>query len=234
MNTPSLPQIKEAYSRMGYTYFKGSKPYDLNIWGIRKQFGEIDLFDDLIGVSYVDADGNERMLVHKATVDPGKYYLLTKLGNPDGTFILAPGQYRSCWEKRKHNGKYLALCQKEDFRKFKGWRDNLLNGVLDRRLKEDGSFFTDASGLNMHRSSETFAQLVGRFSAACQVRQKNEEHKAVMKLVDKAIVNYGNGFSYTLFDEEEVFPENAFSRKRDGSIGTQKKKWPNDYISTEH
>jgi hypothetical protein len=229
MNIPNLPQIKEAYRSKGYTYFNGKKPYDLNLWGIRKQFGEINLFDDMLGVSYIDEHGDEHIIVHNATVDPGKYYLLTKLGNPDGTFILAPGQYRSCWERRKHNNKYFALCQKSSYKKFKGWRDNLLDGVLERKAKEDGTFFTDVIGLNMHRSSETFAQLVGQFSAACQVRQVNEEHKTIMKLVDKAILNYGNGFTYTLFDEEEVFGAPVSNATRGGKQ-VKVKRWPEDYV----
>jgi hypothetical protein len=214
---------------MGYTYFNGRKPYDLNLWGIRKQYGEINLFDDMLGVSYIDENGDEHIIVHNATVDPGKYYLLTSLGNANGTFILAPGQYKSCWEKRKHNNKYLALCQIVGYKKFKGWRDNLLDGVLERRPKEDGSFFTDVQGLNMHRSSETFAQLVGPHSSACQVRQVNEEHKLIMKLVDKAIPNYGNKFSYTLFDEEKVFGA-PISNVTRGGKAVKGKKWPEDYV----
>jgi hypothetical protein len=230
---PSIQQIKDACTRKDYTYFKGRKPYDLNLWGIRKQFGAINLFDDLLGVTFIDSHGAEQIIVSPATVDPGKYYLLTQLGNPNGTFILAPGQYRGCWEKRKHNGRYNALCEIQGYKKFNGWRDNLLNGVLERRTKPDGSFFTDVVGLNMHRSSETFSQLVGGHSAGCQVRQVNAEHLAIMKIVDKAIINYGNKFTYTLFDEEDVFPENGFTRKRDGSRGVAKKKWPEDFISVK-
>ena len=44
MITPSIQQIKDAYQKKDYTYFTSSKPYNLNIWGIRKQYGEINKF----------------------------------------------------------------------------------------------------------------------------------------------------------------------------------------------
>ena len=51
MNQPTLQQIKAAYSSKGYEYFESTKPYNLNLWGIRKQYGEIDKFEDLLGIS---------------------------------------------------------------------------------------------------------------------------------------------------------------------------------------
>ncbi|MBK9151104.1 MAG: hypothetical protein IPM26_08915 [Saprospiraceae bacterium] len=166
MNKPTLQQIKDAYQRKGYTYFNGSIPYNLNLWGIRKQFGEIDHFDDLLGVSYSDENGQEIILIHKATVDPGKFYLLNRLGNPKGTFILAPGQYISCWQTGLHGkSKYSALVQRPGYKDFKGWRDDILNGQIDRKLDGNGQFFRDVQGLNMHRSNTSFAAFVGEYSA---------------------------------------------------------------------
>ena len=233
MDQPTLQQIKDAYQKKGYAYFTGAKPYNLNIWGLRKQYGQIDHFDDLLGISYVDDKGVEKMIIHKATVDPGKYYLLNKLGNPKGTFILAPGQYRGCWQTGLHGKtQYPALVQRPGYRDFKGWRDDILNGQIDRKLDVNGHFFNDVLGLNMHRSNTSYAALVGEYSAGCQVRQYNSSHISIMNLIQKALLHFSDSFSYTLFDEEEVFPI-AFSGSvtRSGTSVTSQKKWPEDYVN---
>ncbi|MGB4957929.1 MAG: hypothetical protein WBO36_00565 [Saprospiraceae bacterium] len=235
MNTPTYDQILKAYNNKGYTYFGGTVPYNLNIWGIRKQFGNIDLFDDVLGISYLDETGTEKIYMHQSTVDPGKYYLVTKLGNPNGTFILAPGQYRGCWHTGQHGKtKYAALVQKPGYGLFKGWRDKVLNGRLDRLLDQNGDFFQDVVGLNMHRSNTSYAALVGQYSAGCQVRQYHSSHLRVMEIVQRSLKDFPDSFSYTLFDEEDVFPE-VTSRDLTRSSGVQsaQKKWPDDYMNVE-
>jgi hypothetical protein len=233
MDQPTLQQIKDAFLKKGYQYFSGSKPYNLNIWGIRKQFGQIDLFDDCLGISYIDEDGIEQMMVHKATCDPGKYYMLTKLGNPNGTFILAPGQYIGCWKTGKHGKtKYNALVQKNNYKGFNGWRDNILDGQLQRKLDVSGNYFKDVQGLNMHRSSSSYSTIVGEFSAGCQVRQYNVSHLKVWDLIQKALIHFPDSFSYTLFDEDDVFGVPAPLTTR-GGTSISPKKWPEDYIIIE-
>jgi hypothetical protein len=121
----------------------------------------------------------------------------------------------------------MALCQKIGYKKFNGWRDNVLNGIIERRLQPNGDFFHDIIGLNMHRSSESFSTVVGRYSAGCQVRQYNEDHKMIMNIVNKALERFSNSFSYTLFDEEEVFPDNF---KTKSGARSKVPQWPNDYV----
>ncbi|MEZ4910197.1 MAG: hypothetical protein R2774_04990 [Saprospiraceae bacterium] len=227
---PTYDIIKTAYANKGFTYFEGTTPYNLNLWGIRKQYGEIDLFDDLLGVSYLDESGQPRLYAHHATVDPGKYYLITKTGNHNGTFILAPGQYRGCWKTGNHgSSRYLALVQKPNYTGFKGWRDSILNGIIDRNLKTDGTFYTDVKGLNMHRSNTSYQSLVGRYSSGCQVRQCYGCHSIMMDIISKALHYFSNSFSYTLFEEEDVFPTSNTTTR--GNNSTQKiRKWPEDFI----
>jgi len=241
MIIPTLQQIKDAFQKKGYNYFTGSNPYNLNIWGIRKQYGQIDLFDDFLGISYVDEGGIEQMICHKATVDPGKYYLKDKTINPNGTFILVPGQYLGCWQSGLHNvnkpSKYSALIQKNGYKGFNGWRDNNKNGKIDRNLNSNGKYFNDVTGLNMHRSSSSFATIVGPYSAACQVRQHNKSHLSVMDIIQKSLHYFSDSFSYTLFDEEDVYgvPNlvNTKSATRGGNSETALKKWPEDYVNVE-
>lgn len=229
---PTISEIKEAYARMGYVYFGGATPYNVNIWGIRKQTGNVDIFDDVLGITYMDDNDEEIILYHDATVDPGKYYLKNKLLNPKGTFILKPGQYRGCWCKGKHKGKYKALVQKPNYTGFLGWRDNLLDGIIQRKKKSNGEYYDDVTGLNMHRSGESYSAVVGAHSAGCQVRKINAEHKAIMNIIDKSLKFFGNSFTYTLFDEIEVFPELANTRSADGNL-VKVKKWPDDYMNIE-
>lgn len=225
--------LKDAYSRKNYTFFEGSNPYNLNIFGIRKQYGQIDKFDDALGICYKDEQGNELLYAHKATVDPGKYYLVTQLGNPNGTFILKPGQYLGCWHTGLH-GKtdYPALVQKSNYRGFLGWRDHVLNGRLERMLDHNGNYFTDVQGLNMHRSSTSFVALVGEYSAGCQVRQYNVSHQKVMEIIRAALRFFPDSFSYTLFEEEDVFGTPKSSGTTRGSMSGLKK-WPEDFINVE-
>lgn len=229
---PSIEQIKAAYAAKGYAYFPETTPYNVNIWGIRKRFGKTDLFDDLLGVSCGDEQGNIVHLFHEATVDPGLFYLKNELLNPKGTFVLKPGQYRGCWEKGKHKGKYIALVQKQGYSKFQGWRDNRLDGEIQRQLDVNGNFYQDVSGMNMHRSSETLSSIIGKFSAGCQVRQVNAQHKAIMTVIDKSLQRFGNSFSYTLFDEEEVFPEAEMQTR--SLTGEEAPVWPDSFIKVQY
>lgn len=204
----------------------------MNVWGIRKRFGKTDLFDDALGLSCVDEHGNSVHLVHEATVDPGLFYLKNELLNPKGTFILKPGQYRGCWEKGKHKGKYVALVQKQGYQKFEGWRDNRLDGEIQRQLDAQGNYYRDVTGLNMHRSGETLSNIIGKFSAGCQVRRMNAQHKAIMAVIDKSLLRFGNSFSYILLDEEEVFPEaNIRTRSlNDEAVPV----WPDSFMKVEY
>ncbi len=229
---PTLDQIKAAYAAKNYVYFPETTPYNVNIWGIRKRFGKTDLFDDVLGLSCGDENGRGIHLFHEATVDPGLFYLKNELLNPKGTFILKPGQDRGCWKKGEHKGKYVALVQKDGYRNFLGWRDNRLNGVIERQLDANGNFYQDVTGLNMHRSGETLSNIIGKFSAGCQVRQVNARHKEIMAIIDKSLQWFGNSFSYTLFDEEEVFPE-AEMRTR-SLTGEDAPVWPDSFMKVQY
>lgn len=229
---PTLEQIKEAYAAKDYVFFPETTPYNVNIWGIRKRFGKTDLFDDVLGVSCGDENGKSIHLFHEATVDPGLFYLKNELLNPRGTFILKPGQYRGCWKKGEHKGKYVALVQKDGYKNFLGWRDSRLDGEIQRMLDKNGNFYQDVTGLNMHRSGETLSNIIGRFSAGCQVRRENIKHKEIMAVIDKSLQRFGNSFSYTLFDEEEVFPEALIQTK--SLTGEEVSVWPDSFMKVEY
>jgi hypothetical protein len=184
-------EIKKMYELAGHRFFKG--PYNVNLWAIRNPSLQVNEWNDLLGVAYQDAWGNEINLVHSGTTKPGLYWLKNKLGNINGTFILMPGQYLSCFMLGKH-GKYDALVQ--NGMPFKGWRDNDKDGEFDF----SGPIYTDVRGLNMHTESllnET--EKVGAYSAGCMVREFDREHFMVMELLKRSAEIYGDTFSFALF-----------------------------------
>lgn len=186
-------QIQAKYDLAGYPFY--TKPFDLNLYGIRSPDPLVDEFNDILGVAYTDHFGNLINLEHKGTTKPGLYWLKNKLGSLNGTFILKPGHYKACFTLGKHKGEYEALVQ-SDKAQFVGWRDKDSDGQLDY----SGPDYQDVAGLNMHTESLiTQTEKVGAYSAGCQVRQFDYEHFMVMNLCKMQMLYHGKYFSYSLF-----------------------------------
>jgi hypothetical protein len=187
-------EIKQRYVQKGYPFY--TKPYDVNLYGIRSTSAVVDEFNDTLGIAYTDLFGNEINLEHRGTTKPGLYWLKNKKGNVNGTAILVPDHYKGCWAIGKHKGEYEALIQSSRAG-FKVWRDNDSDGQFDYT----GPIYTDVTGINMHTESllsET--EKVGPYSAGCQVRQFDQEHFMVMQICEMQTLYHGSLFSYTLFD----------------------------------
>lgn len=86
--------IVQLYQKHGYPFY--TKPYDLNLFGIRSSSLTVDEFNDPLGVAYTDMFDAGVLLLHKGTTKPGLYWLKNKMGSVNGTFILKPGHYRKC------------------------------------------------------------------------------------------------------------------------------------------
>ena len=189
-------EVKAMFECLGHRFYD-SGYFNVNLFGIRRKT-KVDEFDDILGIAYRDDFGNGIVLEHKGTTDPGKYWLETKMGNVQGTAILIPGHYPRCWQIGDHKG-YPALVQKG--MPFKVWRDNDQDGDLDFGGKE----YKDVTGLNMHTTSFlSEIEKVGAYSAGCQVRQKDEDHRMVMEILQVSALLHGNSFSYTLIDQNEL------------------------------
>ena len=189
--------LKSLYAQKDYAFFDTGS-YNLNLFGIRSELGEVDEFNDIIGMAFRNDFGDEQVVCFKATTDPGLYWLKNKMGNINGTAILCPGQYRQCWDLGFHKG-YQAL-QQSPVAKFKVWRDNDADGDLD----ESGTLYADVSGLNCHTTSfKNDVEKVGRYSAGCQVIQDDLDFHQFMSIIKKSANKYGSRFSYTLFRETD-------------------------------
>lgn len=192
--------FEKLFKEKGYAYFtKGS--YNLNIIGVRANCENkvTNKYDDFLVVIYNSPSGKRMRQIYNITTEPGKYYMEENLGNPKGTAILVPGQYRGCWQIGLHRGKYKALCQKKP---VKVYRDNNKNGIydLDPKTIEDGIF-----GINIHRSNESWTRnTIDQYSAGCQVFSNPEQFAGFMRLCEKQKELYGNGFTYTLIDEADI------------------------------
>lgn len=186
-------EIKKLTIKEGYVWFTG--PMNLNIFGLRNADRVVNLFNDIIGIAYTDADGREQCKFWHGSTKPGLFYLGDKLMNGKGTFILMPGFYKACWQLGLHKQQYRALVQRGTGI-FKGWRDANKNGILDYT----GKIWTDVAGLNLHTTSyKTNQEKVGAWSAGCQIIQNAVDFEECMNIVEQSAKLYGSVFSYKLF-----------------------------------
>lgn len=195
----TFDDIKKVTRQKGYTWWEGE--YDVFNYGIRSRSLVTNLWNDILGVCYIDKFGNKINLMHSGSTKPGLNWLKDKTGNVNGTAILQPGQWRKCFVIGKHNG-YISLVQAAPG-VFPVWRDNNKDGRFDFQ----GPTYWDVTVLNMHTESlirET--DKVGLYSAGCQVREFDREHMMVMAINELSVVMYGDGISYTLFEERDFLP----------------------------
>ena len=184
--------IREVYTRKGYQFFDGVKPYNLNLFGVRYP-GGVNEWSDKICLLY----RNDRLvwdyLETPATTKSGLSGL-KKPVNQKGTGILAAGQYLGAYCLDMHNGRHLALCQR--LKPVKVYRDNNLDAAFDLlpETLEDGFF-----GINIHSPFSDAPTVDGR-SVACQVPATVGAWKKLLGLFMKSSKLYGNSFTYTLFD----------------------------------
>jgi hypothetical protein len=191
-----LSKIKGILRSKGYEIY--TKPNELNIVGIRSTNTISNRFDDEIHVFYKVAPLIWHYHVYKATTDPGTFWLLNPM-QPQGTAILAQGQYKGAYKIGLHQGKYKALVQSKPITVI---RDYSRTAKLDfmNGSKDKGMF-----GINIHHaSSNGITKQVDKYSAGCQVFANINEFNEFMGLCEKQMSLYGNSFTYTLIDFRAV------------------------------
>jgi hypothetical protein len=191
-----LSKIKGILRSKGYEIF--TRPYELNIVGIRETSTISNRFDDEIHVFYKVAPLKWNYHVYKATTDPGTFWLKNPM-QPQGTAILTQGQYRDAYSIGLHQGKYKALVQIKPITVIRDYdrtaRFDFMNGK-----KETGMF-----GINIHHaSSNGITKQVDKYSAGCQVFASINEFNEFMALAERHMKLHGNHFTYTLIDFRAV------------------------------
>ena len=201
--TYTREQIEETLRSKGYKYFTSDKGFDVNIVGIRNSSTKdrvTNAFDDLVTISYKTPEGDWIYNEYGATTDPGTHWVENVL-NKDGVAILKPGQYRGSHKIRLHQGKYEALGQQKP---VKVYRDNNKDGKYD--LLEE-NVHEGVFGINIHRAtakSGGTSTRVDKWSAGCQVIAKNSDFKEFMEICHKAKDVWGNSFTYTLIESNDI------------------------------
>jgi hypothetical protein len=196
----SLQKMKAILRHKGYQVF--SRPYELNIVGLRSKSIVPNRFDDEIHVFYKVSTLNWHYHVFKATTDPGTFWLNQPM-QPQGTAILAEGQNLNCYELGLHQGKYLALVQRKPITIIRDYnRDAILD--FNNGNKSSGFF-----GINIHRANvKGTTKSVDRNSAGCQVFEKAKDFELFISLCQKHKQLYGNHFTYSLIDFRAVKRQN--------------------------
>jgi hypothetical protein len=179
---------------MGQGYRVFTRPFELNIIGMRSQNLMPNTFNDRINVIYKDDKGTWQFHSFPATTDPGTFWLKNPL-NPQGTAILKAGQYLNSHVIGLHRSKYLALVQRSPVTVI---REAKRDGMLNFDGKEDTGLF----GINIHRAlQEGTTKYIDKFSAGCQVFANATDFNTFMAVCERHKQLYGNVFSYTLLHE---------------------------------
>src|SRR5437867_680025 len=139
-----LSDIIAAMQAYGYEVY--TRPFELNICGVRTDNTTPNRFDDEIDVFFKNNTGQWINYIFPATTDPGTYWLKNPLSE-QGTAILKQGQYRQAYQIGLHQGKYYALVQRKPVTVL---RDYDRNATLDfwNGREQKGMF-----GINIHRAS---------------------------------------------------------------------------------
>lgn len=196
--TPTIKQIIETMDCLGYKVFDNdSKPYNLNIVGIRTADMTPNLFNDW-QVCFWKYKGSWEVLKFPITTDPGLYYLKNPL-NEIGTAIVKPGQYPGLWQRGLHQGKYPALTQVGPIEVY---RDGNRDGKYDISGK---TYIGSSFGINNHRAVENGRSImVGKFSAGCIVFEDYYQFEIFMRLVSEAEKNWTSTFTFSLITEQQI------------------------------
>lgn len=193
-------QIETAVKAKGHKWFTGLN-HDVNIVGVRNSETHDDVtnkFDDKITVSFKDEKGEWKYYEFDCTTDPGKYWV-ENIMNKSGVAILKEGQYRGSHTIRKHQGKYDALCQKGV---VKVYRDKDMDNEYDL-LEENVN--EGIYGINIHRATASgTSKQVDKWSAGCQVIASSNDFKTFMDIMYKAKSTWGNSFTYTLINSNDI------------------------------
>ena len=188
--------FQKILARKGYAFFTKGE-YNLNIIGVRHKGAKVtNHFDDCLVVIY--NTGNEKNVkrVFTCTTLPGKKAMEHPI-QVKGTAILKEGQYRGAWKIGYHKGKYKALCQAKPVPVY---RDGNKDDKFDLNpISIDRGIF----GINIHKAGDN-STLVDGWSYGCTVLAKSLDFNALMRLAERSASIFGNSFTYTLINEEDL------------------------------
>ena len=168
----------------------------VNLVGIRNPNRTSNYFDDIL---YCFRFVNNECLINEyaITTDPGAYWLENPM-RVEGTAILKEGQYLGLWYLSTYGRGYPHLKQKGICTVY---RDNNRDKIIN--LNAD-NLHTGNFGIELHRSGKGQTEAIDRWSAGCQVFQDNSQYDDFILGIIKDADKYGNSFTYTLINTEEL------------------------------
>ena len=176
-----------------------TRPYELNIVGLRAPSRKGGKFDDEIHVFWQNEAKRWQYRIMTATTDPSDFYLQNPY-NGKYTSILAQGQYRGAYQVGLHRGKVPALVQRGNVTVITDY---------DRNAKFDssnGRRITGLYGINIHPrlALDASSNEVGKASAGCQVPEHDADMAELLRLAAVHVSRYGNQLDYSLLDYREI------------------------------
>ena len=187
-----LDKIKSILREKGYHIY--TRPFELNIVGVRANNIASNRFDDEIHVFYRVSVLKWNYHVYKATTDPGTFWLQNPM-QPQGTAVLSQGQYVNAYQIGLHKNQYKALVQVKPISII---RDYQRDAYMDF---SNGTEHKGIFGINIHRAMvQGTTKYVDKFSAGCQVFANASDFNEFMNLCEHHRSLYGNHFTYTLID----------------------------------
>jgi len=198
LNPLQIDVILGMMRQEGYVIF--TRPFELNMIGVRTVPTNPDEYDDRMYVLWKDDKGFWKGKEYVVTTDPSTRYLKSPI-NTLGAAILPSGQYLDKWKLGYHRGKYLALVNSGELCVYRDY-DRTAILTFDAESKSCGHY-----GINIHRSKAGAADdgkgnTRGNYpaSAGCQVFRNSYCFEEFMEMAKKHADMYGDSFSYTLFD----------------------------------
>lgn len=196
--SPKVRNLIDTLKSKQYAVFTNdSKPFNINIVGIRNANPNPNRFDDHICVFWKH-ENKWTLKKYKATTDPGLTYLNDPI-NDDGTAILKEGQYRGTYKLGFHKQKYEALVQAKEVTVIRDFdRDSQLD--FDSGKEQTGFY-----GINIHHASYTSeSTYVNSWSAGCQVFAGINDYKEFISFCKQAREHWGAYFTYTLIKQSDL------------------------------
>jgi hypothetical protein len=183
-----LQRIKAVLKFKNYQVF--TRPYELNIIGLRSKSTLPNRFDDELHVFYKTSPLHWEYHSFKITTDPGTFWLKNPM-QAQGTAILAEGQNINAYSIGLHRGHYNALVQRKPITIIRDYnRDAVLDFYNGKKTK--GYY-----GINIHRANRVGkTKHIDKNSAGCQVFENASDFEVFMKLCEKHKSLYGNQFTY--------------------------------------
>jgi len=192
--------LKNIMFRKGYPFY--TKPFDVNIIGIRMKDQDFKKFADLFLLVYTDHLNYNHVEKAIGTTVPGIIYH-SNYSNPEGLGIIVPGHYKAVWEKGKHKGRE-ALTQCGNFNVY---RDKNKDGKIDKNVVVVAGPDKRFDLHDAHSSTfpdKIFLENIGGFSEGCQVLANKVKYRMWYEIISYSmkLLKYFK-VSYTLLEEDD-------------------------------